>query len=488
LMTNRVLLCLLLLLGGVGLPTSLLVPVSAAGAVSGDGQGGATEPPIITLTPTLTTTPTETATPPTETATPTATPTLAVERDNCEPNDSFDQPCPIFLNQTVANLTLSPVGDQDYFAVYLKAGQSARAATFPLPGSGTDTRLFVYSGGGALLGENEDRSPTDLGSTVSWTAAADGFYILRVESAIPFPGRYDLLVSLEAPAATATPMPTATPQPTLTPLVPPDMAEPNNRPEEAYEIVAGATYNLTLGPRGVDDHDFFKLWVKAGNPYRCAARPTGPVDPALRVYAGDIGGGTLLAENDDISPTDIGSLVTFVAPYTGFLFVVAEAQAGYGAYTLLCEAYVPPAPVSASSGGISGAAPSPTPAATITTTANVAVEIRPLPPLAPTATPATATTIRVQVIYDLNANGQPDPDEGVPNVSVRAVSRNAIVGWALTDERGVATLTILGDVDRVIVPFLSGWSRPVRLGQLNEAVLSAPAVSLPVIMPVVGDE
>jgi hypothetical protein len=415
----------------------------------------------------------------------TATPTLAVERDSCEPNDSFDQPCQVALTQMLSNLTLSPVGDQDYFAVYLKAGQIARAATFPLPGSGTDTRLFVYSEGGELLGENEDRSPTDLGSTVRWTAVADGFYILRVESAIPFPGRYDLLVSLEAPTATSTPQPTATAQPTMTPLVAPDMAEPNNRPQEAFEIVVGATYNLTLGPRGVDDHDFFKLWVKAGNGYRCAARPTGPVDPALRVYAGDVGAGTLLAENDDISPTDIGSLVTFVAPYTGFLFVVAEVQAGYGAYTLLCEAFVP-APPPVSGGGSATAAPSPTPTATLTTSAPV--EIRPLPPLPAPATPVAATTIRVQVIYDLNANGQPDPDEGVPNVSVRAVSRNAIVGWALTDERGVATLTIMGDVDRVIVPFLSGWSRPVRLGQVNEAVLSLPAVALPVIMPVVGEE
>jgi hypothetical protein len=380
------------------------------------------------------------------------------------------------------------VGDQDYFAVYLKAGQNARAATFPTAGSGTDTRLFVYSQSGELLAFNEDRSPTDLGSTAAWTAATDGFYILRVESAIPFVGWYSLLVSLEAPTPTPSPTPTPLPAATATPLVAPDMAEPNNRPEEAFEIVAGVAYNLTLGPRGEAGEDYFKLWVKAGLRYRCAARPTGPLDPALRIYADPVGETTLLAANDDLVPGERTSQITLAAPQTGFLFVVASVEAGYGGYNLLCEVVAePPPPVRGGAGG----RPSPTATPTLTTTAALSqttqVVLRPLPAIQPEATPATVTTIRVQVIYDLNANGQPDPDEGAPNVSVRAVSRNAIVGWTLTDERGVATLTILGDVDRVIVPFLAGWSRAVRPGQVNEFVLSAPAVSLPVIMPVVEE-
>jgi hypothetical protein len=447
-------------------------------------------------------TPTETATATTEPEpepepepTVTATATLAVAGDACEPNDDFSAPCPLMLNQPLTNLTLSPVGDRDHFAVYLKAGQLARAATFPAPGSGTDTRLFVYSQSGNLLGENEDRGPTDLGSTVAWTATADGFYIILVESAIPFSGRYDLLVSLEAPAATATPpatatpLPTTTPVPTATPPIPPDSAEPNNRPENAYEIVAGATYNLTLGPRGFDDHDFFKLLVKTGNQYRCTARPNGPLDPALRVYAGPIGAGVLIAANDDVSPTDRGSLVTFAAPETGFVFVVAEVQAGAGAYSLLCDAVVPaPGGGSGNGAGRPAATPTPEPTATLPPTATpIQVQVRPLPALTPTAVPLPATTIRIQVVYDLNANNQPDPDEGIANVSVRAVSRNSVVGWALTDERGLASLTILGEVDRVIVPFLSGWSRTVRLGEVNEIVLPVPAVPLPVIMPVVNE-
>lgn len=443
---------------------------------------------------------------PSPTQTPVATGATPSDLDPCEPNDDFDVRCPVLLNQTLAGLTLAPLDDRDYFQVYLKAGQIGRAATFPAPGTPTDTRLSVYSAAGALLGQNDDRSAIDLGSTVVWTAPAEGWYVLLVESAVPLAGHYDLLVSLElptmtttptqtlTPAPTGTPAPTATSQPTLTPIIQPDAGEPNNNPESAWEAVAGMSYPMTLGPAGVDSHDFFRVLVKAGNRYRCAAEEPGGVDPAMRVYAGNIGSGVLLAENDDISPADVGSAVHFNAPYDGHVYVVVEVRAGYGRYNFGCEAVIYSAPA----GGVGG---TPTPAVAgmtpipaiagatiVATTPPIQLSIRPLPAVVPTATPATLTTIRLQVIYDLNANGRPDPDEGIASISVRALSRNASVGWILTDERGLAVLTILGEVDQVIVPFLAGWQSEIRPGLLNEAILSVPAVPLPVVMPVgMGD-
>lgn len=463
-----------------------LLPLLTIGSVNAET---ATPPPVETVpAETATSTPTSTPIP----ITPTAT--GAVNLDLCEPNDDFSAPCPVMLGQTLYGLALEPVGDQDYFNVYLKAGQLARVSTFPVPGTNTDTRLFVYTSTGALLGENDDRSAVDLGSSVAWAALADGFYTVLVDAAVPFSGQYDLLMALELPTSTPTststskPGPTSTPEPTFTlaptatPYTQPDVGEPNFSAGTAFEAVIGTSYPMTLGPRGIDDHDFYRVLVKAGRRYRCAAEKPAGVAPTLRVYSGPVGGGVLIAENDDVSLTDVGSEARFDAPYDGPIFVVVETRAGYGSYTFVCAAVA--STPAAGSGLPSG--PASTPTLTVTPTATpIHLSVRPLPLVQPTATPAQVTTIRIQVIYDLNANGAADPDEGIANVSVRAVSHNAIVGWSLTDERGLATITILGEVDRVLVPFLSGWNSEVEMGILNETVLSIPAVPLPVVMPVI---
>jgi len=509
-MTKRWFSALLPLIFIVLLGLTLLVGWGASYAAPGEAKKGNSPSTVFTgtVTVTLTLTPTSTATgvPPTE------TPTGQLPPDACEPNDDFGSPCSMAVNQTLAGLTLAPVGDLDYFTVYLKAGQIAQAATFPAPGTAADTRMFVYDAGGGLLGENDDRSGVDLGSSVTWSAPADGWAVILVDSAVPLEGQYDLQITLALPTVTPTPTPTQTPAPTGTPLptmttlptttplptmrplptvtpyTQPDRGEPNNSPETAFETVLGTTYEMTLGPGGIDDHDFFRVLVKAGNRYRCAAeKPTG-VDPTLRVYSGTIGQGELIAENDDASPTEIGSEVLFAAPYDGPVYVVVESRAGYGSYTFICEGviYTPPvgglAPASTAT---VAAAPTEEPTATATP---IEVTYRQLPSLMSTATSVEVTTIRVQVIYDLNASGAADPDEGIAKVSVRAVSRNTVVGWALTDERGTATLTVLGHVDRVIVPFLSGWNRPVKMGMVNESTLTIPAVPLPVVMPVIIEE
>jgi len=462
----------------------------------GQGQAGETGTPTAepTGTQAMTSTPGSTSTvePPL-----TETPVRQGAPDACEPNDDFGSPCSMTVNQVLTGLTLAPVGDLDYFTVFLKAGQIAQAATFPEPGSATDTRLFVYDAGGELLGENDDRSGVDLGSTVAWSAPADGWVTIRVDSAVPLEGHYDLQIVLalptvtptplptQTPAPTGTPWPTMTPMPTSTPYTQPDSGEPNNSPAMAFETVLGTTYDMTLGPKGIDDHDFFQVLVKAGHHYRCAAEKPSGVDPTLRVYSGTIGDGKLIAQNDDVSAADISSEVRFAAPYDGLVYVVVESRAGYGSYAFICEGVLYTLP---SGGQVAAPTASPTsmPAEGLATTAPpVEVTYRQLPAVQSTATPVQVTTIRVQVIYDLNANGAADPDEGIGNVSVRAVNRNTVIGWALTDERGTATITVLAEVDRVIVPFLSGWNSPVKVGMLNESVLTIPAIPLPVVMPVI---
>jgi len=147
------------------------------------------------------------------TATPSPTSDAAFQPDRFEPNDSASLATPIGW-QTEAALTLLGA-DLDYFTAYLKAGQIIHLSTTVF--GGLDTRLMLFWNG-QVVAENDDRSPTDLGSMVVWTAAADGWVVALVEKVTAADGRYDLDAALVAPTATATPPPTVTAQPTFTPM------------------------------------------------------------------------------------------------------------------------------------------------------------------------------------------------------------------------------------------------------------------------------
>jgi hypothetical protein len=105
---------------------------------------------------------------------------------------------------------------------------------------------------------------------------------------------------------------------------------------------------------------------------------------------------------------------------------------------------------------------------------------------------AGVTTIGLLVYYDANNDRQPGPGEGVPDVSVVAVDaqgqRLARV-WTNLDGEAVLNLSSpgseTGEVARVMVPFVPGWSARIRPGQTNDdIVLGLPAVRLPVFLPV----
>lgn len=414
-----------------------------------------TETAVATDIPATTTAvPTDTPSPP---ATTTAVPTPDL-RDLFEPNNEPDQASPITMGSSLTNLTLEPVGDADYYLLYLKTGQLVRAATFPE--TAADTRLTVYSPAGELLGQNDDRSQTDLGSTVAWLSQIEGWYLLLVESSIPFGGAYRLLTSLDmptvtpTPAATATPGPTSTAAPTTTPYTQADVGEPNNGPQEAFQILPGAEYAMTLGPVGTDTHDFFTLLGKAGVTYQCqAAQPQG-VDPALRVYVGEIGNGVLVAENDDVSSSNIGSQVRFTAQTHTTFYLVAEARAGYGRYTFSCMGN--PAPVAGSGGSTP---PSPT----------------------PTVTPDPAV-LQIQVFVDWNGDEQLTAGEGVDDVLVLFTS----LGQTLTHytQQGQVSAEAWPEASQVVVsiPYLH-YSQVVNIRQSQQLLLPLAAPTLPVMLP-----
>lgn len=441
-----------------------------------------------TVQPTVT--PTKTAeympTPlPTATNMPPPSPTpLPVEWDKMEPNDTLDTAATVSVNQTVQGLNLTPVNgkeDVDFFTLYGKKGQIILVSTFV--GLGTDTRMALFSASGELLSENDDRSPTDLGSAIGWVVDRDRWYVIKVESAVPGAGgEYDLVVRLQEPTPTPVP-PTPRPDPTATietGRIEADEAEPNNDYGSAADIVNGTTYNLTL-PEG--DLDIFRFFVEAGVQYRCDTHPHG-VDTVLVIRDQNQ---VEIGRNNNRSVADVGSTVEWQAEYNGFVYVVVEGLVGQGEYALICTGIEPtpvPRPVGGGSVGNSNPVPSPTPTLDLPPTPTpVQLSLRFVTQINPTVEPEQVTTFRIRIAYDENNNKADDPGEGVRNISVRAVSGGRVKNWVLTDERGEAVLTVRGDVDRIVVPII-GWVRNVRVGNDALATVLLPPINLPVVIPV----
>jgi hypothetical protein len=187
----------------------LLAILTFAGPTQVQSGGQNPTPIVISLTP-----PTPTPAPTEAEPSPTSETTLPPDR--FEPNDEMGTATVIGL-QTESELTLTG-NDLDYFTLYLKQGQLLRADTGV--SGGLDSRLKLYFGG-QWLAENDDRGPADVGSRLTWAAAADGWYVILVEKATIYDGVYSLALQLIEPTPTATSSPTPTPTPTSTPSTTP---------------------------------------------------------------------------------------------------------------------------------------------------------------------------------------------------------------------------------------------------------------------------
>ncbi len=86
--------------------------------------------------------------------------------------------------------------------------------------------------------------------------------------------------------------------------------------------------------------------------------------------------------------------------------------------------------------------------------------------LVPTPTPRgdVMLTVDVVVAYDLNANREVDPNEGVRNLSIRAVDgvSNALLASAATDRSGFVRMQLLAADDVLLVMPLLGETLALR--------------------------
>lgn len=407
-----------------------------------------------------------------------------LQPDRLEPNNEPNAAAEIGL-QVESDLTLI-ADDLDYFTGYLKTGQSINVST--TVNGGLDTKLTIFWNG-QLLAENDDRFPADVGSSVTFTAPADGWFVALVEKATLYDGVYDLAISLAEPTATATAAPTLTPTPSPTPIIQPDLAEPNNSPEMAYPVTPGLRDTYTVG---AEDVDYFTFIAKAGNRYACET-VTDQVDTLLTAV-GTANGSTAIGINDDRGVGRVDSYLAWIAAEEQPVVIKIEARGGsFGQYEFVCQnipASAPPmmpvanAPANAGDGGTSTATVTETTA--VSPTDRIPLSVQYLGSVQQeTAVPSTH--IRLLVYYDANNDRQPGPGEGVPNVSVLAVdAQGQRIARIFTNAQGEALFNLSNEaIARVIVPFVPGWSEKIRVGESNnDIVLGLPAVRLPIFLPV----
>lgn len=407
---------------------------------------------------------------PAKTSTPTATPGGEVYLDKYEPNNIPESAFVTSANAAkLTNVSLWPVGDQDYFTFSGKKNTTYEVFTTDLT-SGLDTFLRVYNPKGDKIAENDDRDNTSKASLVQFTAKDDGNYFARItnqDSADASNKTYSFEVRVINP-------PTATPSPTR--IGQPDVCEPNNDLGTACLIGAGEIKNGMnfIPPSGTGtDNDFYTMPVKPGILYTCETLNLSAANDTNIIFL-DHNGNDFSPPlgNDDRAVGDQSSLLSYYSTYQGNLTILvgpvnppAYENSPLFTYDLKCTSQVAtPTPVppptvawSGSTGTGSGlvqptTAPfaSPTIAAVTPTPIDIASLLpTPVPPPIvgfqplPTATPGLgvrqSTSVQVTIYYDSNFNFMPELTEGVSDVAVELFDNTTgeLLAFGYTNEAGV---------------------------------------------------
>ena len=446
---------------------------------------------------------------------PTATPGGPILLDAYEPNNSFAQAHTISVGAQICNATFWPIGDVDYYRFFAKDGSRYRVRTYNLS-AGVDTVLTVYNPQGGEIGRNDDFGPVgSLASQVEFIATADGFYFAFLQNKDPSDptGRtYCLeITEIELP----------TPPPSQTPMPGADACEFNSTLQTACTIGVGVVYNMTFVPTmgSLQDTDFFRLWMKVGVQYTCETLNLSPYTDTNMIFL-DQNGNDFWPNlgNDDREPGDRSSLLSILAPYTGYLSIVVGPvnppryeESGLHTYDLICreQAITPTPTATATTAAIAPPGSGQPPAATPTPFADLTVVPTPTPidfdaifrtltpapppmvdiqPL-PTATPSTGgqrlATINVTLYYDSNNNFMPELTEGIMDAAVALYANNTgqLLAFGYTNEAGMIRFDSIQATGalRVFVPFLN-YSQVVVGDESNILIRVAPR-PLPVIIP-----
>ncbi len=456
--------------------------------------------------------------------------------DDREPNEQPGSGPVLIIDQAITGLTFYPMGDADFFLLWGKGGRFYQIST--TTGEGVDTRVSIFDPTGKLIAENDDYTPGNPASQVTFMALGEGWFAVKVDSRAPIDwgcreytiSAIDVSPPTVTPTATPGPSATATRTPSATPPATaiPDEAmydeyEPNYDFQTAANIGVGQTIELNFNPypagSNAVDVDFFRLYVKVGDRLQIETTNLAEgLDTNLILYRDS---GELIGGNDDCEPGERRSCLEWSPDYTGLAYImigpvgtIPEAiGSGSRAYSLTIKnltgettdgsittsslgAGTPPAPGKSLPWAVTPLPATPTAPLTGTTAATMplvatptpappAVVVRPFSLASPTPTPRLETvTIQLSIYYDQNNNRAPDMAEGVAGVSVRVLDglSNRELGQTFTDARGYAMLAVpAGGVVRASVSYL-GYNETVKPPG-KELSIRLNALTLPSIIP-----
>jgi hypothetical protein len=450
------------------------------------------------------------------TATPTATGGAPIFADALEPNNTFNEASNVDAGGAArCSLTFYPPGDQDFFRWWGQAGISYRVFTRDLA-AGLDTQLQVFNTNQNLIAENDDETPGGRSSSVTFTANTNGFYFARVINTIPG-DPVDKTYCFEVSRFLE---PTLTPPPAFPSGA--DACEFNSTFDQACLIVVNETVSLnfipTLGSH--QDTDTFRLWVKPGIFYTCETTiPAGSAaDTNIILYDANTNPFNPWIGNDDKEIGNLGSLVSYLSTYTGWLFIQVGPvnvppleEASQHTYTLTCTQLVAtptptptntatPTPPGSGGGGGTFFTPTPMPTIAFPTPFPTPTPINPAdfiptpvpPPLVnvqplPTATAVSSgqlVSIDVTIFFDSNNNYLPEQTEGIMGVDV-ALFDNAtgeLLSYGQTNEAGMIHFEVQASgAVRIVVPFLS-YSQVITQSTDQVLIRVAPGI-LPIGIP-----
>ncbi len=471
---------------------------------------------------------------PLPTSTPTSTPSAgatAVYIDQYEGNDTLETAYSLDTvfpsGCTIDNGTFWPAGDVDYYRFWAQGGATYTISSAQLS-AGLDTVMTLYDPQGKEIATNDDFSPGQRTSSLSFTPANDAWHFLSLineDPSNPAGKTYCVEIKEVAPTASPTPVATATfVQGGTHDACKSELSFPDNdSATNACVISANSTVSDNFVPReeGIRDVDYYRIWVKAGNYYQCDTLDGLAEfnDTKLKFLNAEQ---SWLAENDNFDATTAGSQLEYLATYTGWMYVLVEPAIGVEyriadkyTYTLTCSAELvtptfTPAPVQPSTGsgggGVSNpstSTPTPTlvpqPVETIDVLATVqaastptqqptplpVISINPLPTAVPPMTPVYSADLQVVLFYDRNQNNLPEIDEGIVDMAVLAKDSNSgqLLALGYTNEAGLLRFQLSPSAETmtISIPYL-GINQTVSVGASELLIRVAPS-TLPSSLP-----
>jgi hypothetical protein len=408
--------------------------------------------------------------------------------DAYEPNNTLPEAYTTSSGTKLCSITLWPTGDLDYFRFVGKQGSYYIVSTTDLE-SGIDTQLIVYNPQGNEIARNDDYEVGDRRSQVTITANSNGYYYARIENRDPSDPA-DKTYCFEVREINP---PTPTPSHTPPPLGADDiLCEFNSTMEYVCTIGLDKIYNFNFVPvyGSLQDTDMFRIWMKPGIQYSCETTiPDGSLADTNIIFL-DNNGNDFQPNlgNDDKVIGDLGSKLSYLSTYTGWLHVVVGPvnvppfeEANLHTYQLTCTSTTATATPTATAtsafvGGGGSFVPTATPIAFPTfpptptpidfSSFNTplpptppAVQFQPLPTSTPPSGGAQTITINVTIYYDANENFMPELTEGIMDTAVSLYSNSSgeLVSFGYTNEAGLIrfdSISVVGAV-RVVVPFLN---------------------------------